>query len=97
QLSPATIARVTALDRDARQQLEQIKFDALDQEGKVDYLLFAHYLTQREHQRAIDQKQWASTEPLLPFAATIFALEDQKRLMQRPNMEQTDRKSTRLN
>lgn len=89
QLSPATIARVTALDRDARQQLEQIKFDALDQEGKVDYLLFAHYLTQREHERAIDQKQWASTEPLLPFAATIFALEDQKRLMQRPNMEQT--------
>src|ERR1039458_4593394 len=59
QLSPATIARVTALDRDARQQLEQIKFDALDQEGKVDYPL----------------SQGMSEQQLVDFAFLIESIE----------------------
>jgi len=84
-LSPATRARKAAFYRDNRAQLAKIDFAALDQEEKADYLSFANLLALDEHQLALDDHQWAEVAPLLPCASTIFAIEDQKRLMQRPD------------
>jgi uncharacterized protein (DUF885 family) len=84
-LSPATRARKAAFYHDNRALLGKIDFAPLDQEGKADYLSFSNLLTLDEHQLALDERQWREVAPLLPFASAIFALEDQKRLMQHPD------------
>lgn len=87
RLSPATRERLARHDVDTQKQLEAIDFDALDQEGKADYLLMANHLTRNEHARALAEENWKKTEPLLPFAPTIFALENSRLRMERPNGE----------
>jgi len=83
-LAPATRERMVAFYRDNRAQLVAIDFNALDQEGKADFLIFSNYLTIQEHQMALDQQQWTEVAPLLPYSAAIFALEDERRQMKRP-------------
>ena len=84
-LAPATRERMAAFYRENRALLAKVHFNDLDQEGKVDYLLFANYLTQQEHQSALDERQWKDVAPLLPFAPAIFALEDERRRIERPD------------
>jgi uncharacterized protein (DUF885 family) len=84
-LAPAARERMAAFYRENRALLAKINFNALDQEGKADYLSFANLLTQQEHQLALDERQWSQVAPLLPFAPAIFALEDAKRHMERPD------------
>lgn len=84
-LSPATRARKATFYRDNRALLAKVDFADLDQEGKADYLSFANLLTLDEHQLALDERQWNEVAPLLPFAPAIFALEDAKRRMERPD------------
>ena len=84
-LAPATRERMAAFYHENRAQLAMVKFSALDQEGKIDFILFANYLTQQEHQLALDERQWKEVAPLLPFAPAIFALEDARRRMERPD------------
>jgi uncharacterized protein (DUF885 family) len=71
-----------------RQQLAEVKFEALDQEGKADYLLLKNHLDRVEHRSAVDEAQWKEVEPLLPFAAGIFSLEDARRRVEPANGEQ---------
>ncbi|MGA9071719.1 MAG: DUF885 family protein [Terracidiphilus sp.] len=84
-LAPATRERMAAFYRDNRAQLAGIDFNALDQEGKADVLIFSNFLAIQEHQLALDQQQWKAVAPLLPYSAAIFALEDERRLMKRPD------------
>lgn len=84
-LAPATRERWAVFYRDNRAQLAKVNFPALDREGQADYVLFANLLTLQEHQLALDQRQWDDVAPLLPFAPTIFALEDARRRMERPD------------
>ena len=79
-LAPAARARNAAFYREQHALLATIDFNALDQEGKADYLSFANLLTQLEHQLALDERQWSEVAPLLPFAPAIFALEAARRL-----------------
>jgi hypothetical protein len=84
-LAPVTRTRNSAFYREQRALLAMIDFNTLDLEGKADYLSFASLLTQQEHQLALDERKWSEVAPLLPFAPAIFALEDQKRMMQHPD------------
>jgi hypothetical protein len=84
-LAPATRERMAVFYRENRAQLATVNFNALDQEGKVDSILFANFLTQQEHKLALDERQWKEVAPLLPFAPAIFALEDARRRMERPD------------
>lgn len=62
---------------DAR--LRQIDFDKLSQDGKVDYVLLRNYIG---HQRDLlnrSEKQRGETQPLLPFADRLLALQDLRR------------------
>ena len=86
-LSPTTRDRMSRLQSTWRQQLATVDFAALDQEGKADYLLLANHLTREEHHLALTASQWKEAEPLLPFAPTIFTLEDSKRRIESPNGE----------
>jgi uncharacterized protein (DUF885 family) len=83
--APATRERMADFYRGNRAELAKVNFEALDRESQADYLLFANLLTQQEHQLALDEHQWATVTPLLPFAPTIFALEDAKRRMEPPD------------
>jgi hypothetical protein len=88
-LAPATRERMAAFYRLQRDLLVKVDFNALDAEGKVDYVSFANLLTQQEHQMALDQRQWDEVAPLLPYAPAIFAFEDQKRRMEHPNPQKS--------
>lgn len=86
-LSPSTRDRMARFDVNTGKQLKAIDFTALDQEGKLDYLLMANHLTRDEHARKLADEQWEKVAPLLPFSQTIFALEDAKRRVDRPHGE----------
>jgi uncharacterized protein (DUF885 family) len=88
RLSPTTRQRMSDFQATWRQQLAEVKFEALDQEGNADYLLLKNHLDRVEHRSAVDEAQWKEVEPLLPFAAGIFSLEDARRRVEPANGEQ---------
>ncbi len=74
---PFSAARNTAMQRfhEAWQSaLPTIAFEKLDQNGKVDYLLFQSTLRYELRQLGLEKTRWAEVEPLLPFAADIAAM-----------------------
>lgn len=86
-LSPAHVARFETFYKDELASLAAIDFNSLSQEDKVDYLLLKNRLTANLHQLAIAKHQTEEMQPLLPFAATIEAIVDKQRLMERPDAE----------
>ncbi len=86
-LSSTHVARFETFYNDELASLTAIDFNSLSQEDKVDYLLLKNRITANLHQLAIAQHQTEEMQPLLPFAATIEAVVDRQRLMQRPDAE----------
>ncbi|MGH9614819.1 MAG: hypothetical protein ACRD4P_17275, partial [Bryobacteraceae bacterium] len=74
--SPARRARMKQFHSGWSARLDQLDFDALDQDARVDYILFRNHLRHALRQIDLDEKADAETEPLIPFAATILSLED---------------------
>jgi len=62
--------------------LDAIRFDALSQPGKVDYLLVRSRLEREQKQQAEEAKLDAEIAPLIPFQQTIIALEEARRRME---------------
>ena len=62
--------------------LKTLDFDAMSQDGKVDYILFRNHLEYELRQLDIQGKQLAEIQPLLPFAQTIVDLEETRRRME---------------
>lgn len=75
--------RLAEIDADARQRLEATDFDALDQQGKIDYLLFRTLLDSRRSDIALQEQRLAEMAELIPFAQTIATLE-RDRVAMRP-------------
>ena len=69
-------------------QLGEMNFDQMDQESKVDYLVFDNHL--RYQVRLLDEreKQEAEMEKLLPFATTIVGLDEARRRKEVPQPQQ---------
>ena len=63
-------------------RLDRIDFDALDQSGKVDYLLLAGKVRFEARQLEHEQKQVAEARSLVPFADAVVALEQSRRRME---------------
>ncbi len=64
-------------------QLEQVGFDRLSQQGKIDYVLLR---TRLEYERQLlrrEEQQWAQVAPLLPFGPVIIELMEARRRMER--------------
>ncbi len=80
--------RMTGFYKDTLAELKRVDFDDLNQDGKVDYVVFQHYLNHQLHGIALQQQQYVEMEPLLPFAKTIAELEDSRRRMETPKGEQ---------
>ena len=62
--------------------LQNLNFDAMSQDGKVDYILFKNHLENELRQLEIQARQISEIEPLLPFAARIIELEEARRRME---------------
>jgi uncharacterized protein (DUF885 family) len=60
----------------------KLNFEAMDQDDKVDYLLFKNHLHNELRQSGIEAKAFAESAVLLPFAQTITALEEARRRME---------------
>lgn len=77
--SPERIARMEQLYNDYGKQLAAIKFSALPQECKVDYILFKRDLAERMRLLAIDKKEIAGIAQWFGFTAPIYDLEKGRR------------------
>src|SRR6185369_10018427 len=62
--------------------LQNLDFDSMSQDGKIDYILFKNHLEYELRQLDIQARQLSEIEPLVPFAATIIDLEEARRRME---------------
>jgi uncharacterized protein (DUF885 family) len=60
----------------------RMNFDAMSQEGQVDYLLFKYHLDHELKQLEIQGSSLAEIAPLIPFAQTIVELAEGRRRME---------------
>jgi hypothetical protein len=70
-----SLDRLETLQTDAAARLAATDFDSLDQQGKIDYLLFRTMLESQAAELALDRARLAEMRPLMPFAETIATLE----------------------
>jgi len=62
--------------------LQNLDFDSMSQDGKIDYLLFKNHLEYELRQLDIQARQISEIEPLVPFADKIITLEEARRRME---------------
>lgn len=60
------------------QALEQMPFDALTRADRADWLLLRWQLVAEGRELDQEERVWAETAPLLPFAASLIALEESR-------------------
>ncbi len=62
--------------------LQNLDFDSMSEDGKIDYILFKNHLEYELRQIDIQSRQISEIEPLLPFAGKIIELEEVRRRME---------------
>jgi dipeptidyl aminopeptidase/acylaminoacyl peptidase/uncharacterized protein (DUF885 family) len=77
--SPVRDARLRDFNTGWADNLEKLDFDGLSQDGKVDYLLLKNHLSHERRQLDIRAKEREEAAPLLPFAKTIYDLDESRR------------------
>lgn len=82
EISPARQARMKRFYSEALDKLKRTNFEALSQDGRVDYVLFRNYLTHRLRQSELQVKARQEEAPLIPFAQTIIDLREALQNMQ---------------
>jgi len=82
EVSPISIARTTAFHDHWKQRLAEIDFEALNQDGKIDYILFRNHLDYQRRQIDIDHSYREQMASLVPFADLITALDDTRLRME---------------
>jgi uncharacterized protein (DUF885 family) len=80
--SLARQARFRQFYSDWLASLNKLDFDAMSQDGKVDYVLFKNHLEYELRQLEILTRQLSEIEPLIPFAKSITELEETRRRME---------------
>ena len=81
EVSPSRNARLKTFYSGWLESLGSWEFEKLSLEGKVDYVLFRNQLQYELRSLDIKEKQYAETEPLIPFAKTIEGFDDGRREM----------------
>ncbi|MCH8273327.1 MAG: DUF885 domain-containing protein [Armatimonadetes bacterium] len=81
-LSPIRQSRMKRLFTEWIERLDAVDFDAMGQDGRVDYLLFKNELEYELRRIAREERNIAEMRVLLPFSGTIIALEEDRRRME---------------
>ena len=95
-ISPARRTRFKKFYEEWLASLKSLDFDAMSQDGKIDYLLFKNHLEYELRQLEIQAQQLAEVQPLVPFANTIIDLEEARRRMEPINSGQVAARLTEL-
>jgi uncharacterized protein (DUF885 family) len=82
ELSPGRQARFKRFYSDWLALIGKMDFDAMSQDGKVDYLLFKYQLDHELKQLEIQGESLAEISPLIPFAQMIIDLAEARRRME---------------
>jgi uncharacterized protein (DUF885 family) len=96
-LSPIVRSRMRSFYSEWERHLTDIDFDALDQDGRIDYFLLKNHLTHALRGLQQQQKQVDETEPLLPFAPVIVKLAENLRQMEDIDPQKAAAELDRLN
>ena len=80
--SPARRERFRKFYSDALERIQKLNFDSMNQEGKVDYVLFRKHLEYELRQLDIQARQLGEIAELVPFAQRITDLEEARRRME---------------
>jgi len=75
-------ARFDRFYTEQQAEMAKVNFDALSQDGRVDYLLFRNLLQYQRRQLQLGASRTREIEPLLPFAPAITALEEARKRME---------------
>jgi uncharacterized protein (DUF885 family) len=67
--------------------LQALDFDRMNQQERVDYVLFRNHLERQIRQLEIDAMRFKEMEPLIPFARTLIALEDDRRALKQVDQQ----------
>jgi uncharacterized protein (DUF885 family) len=86
--SPDRRARLDALTHEYLDKLGKIDFKGLQQECKVDYILFKRDLDQKLEQSAVEAVQYKKVKNYFPFSDSIYAIERLRRRGHVLNSEQ---------
>jgi hypothetical protein len=80
--SPARRERLRRFTTEWRDRLRRLPFDALSQEGRVDYLLLSAEVEYQLAELAREERQVAEMAPWLPFAPTLTTVLEARRRME---------------
>ena len=83
--SPARLERFKQFYSDWLALIGKMNFDAMSQDGKVDYVLFKFHVEREQQRLEIQTRSLAEIAPLLPFAQTITSLAEARRRMEKPD------------
>lgn len=78
EISPTRAAQRERFLSEWRRLLGEVEFDALSQEGRIDYILMRNHLDYELRQIGIDRTSQAEMAPLLPFAEVILRLDERR-------------------
>ncbi len=78
--SPGHTARLRQFLENQREALGRIDFAALDAAGRIDWVLMRHHLEAAQRELGHAAEKSAEAAELVPFAADIIALEEERRL-----------------
>jgi uncharacterized protein (DUF885 family) len=81
--SPARGAAFKQFYSDWLALIGKMNFDAMSQDGKVDYVLFKFHVGREQQRLEIQNRSLAKIAPLLPFAQTITSLAEARRRMEK--------------
>src|SRR5689334_9617448 len=95
-ISPARRGRFKMFYEEWLASLKSLDFDAMSQDGKIDYLLFKNHLEYELRQLDLQAQQLGEVQPLVPFANTIIDLEEARRRMEPINSGQVAATLTEL-
>ena len=76
--SPARQARLRALYDGWTRRLADTGVDALNPEGRIDYVLLRNRITFDSERLALAERRWTEMAPLLPFFDTLRALPEDR-------------------
>lgn len=77
--TPERRTRLLQLLFDYKKELEGLNFDAMSNNGKVDYILFNRNLKNEEYELQQQQKIYERIKKYFPFEEKIYALENPRR------------------
>jgi len=95
--APARRDRLRLFYRDQKAALAAQNFDAMGQDGKIDYILFRNELDHELRRLDLDEKEAAENAVWLPFSATIIVLEESRQKMNPIDPPKTAQALVKLN